>query len=92
MSVRLKTILMNFGAIVALWAPVCLVLLDYFGPASAARSEPLQWTLVVIGISGLGSVLYMAWKDTCDPAWRVSHGLPPRHTRVMAGHRVSPAQ
>jgi hypothetical protein len=85
MSVPLKTVLMNFAAIVALWAPVYLALLDWFGPGHAARSELLQWMLVVVGIAGLGSVIYSAWKDTCDPAWRASHGLPQR-TRAAARH------
>jgi hypothetical protein len=83
MSVPLKTVLINFSAIVALWAPVYLALLEYFGPGDAARSEALQWMLVVVGTTGLGGVLYTAWKDTCDPAWRASHGLP-RRTRAAA--------
>ena len=73
--VSLKSILINWAAVVALWAPVYLALLDYLGPESAAQSEPLQWALVIIGIMGIGGVLYACWKDTRDPAWRAAHGL-----------------
>jgi hypothetical protein len=41
------------------------------------RSELLQWALVFIGVSGLGSILYTAWRDTRDPVWRAAHKLPP---------------
>jgi hypothetical protein len=77
MSVSLKAALMNWAAIIALWAPVYLSVLDYFGHASMARSELFQWALVVVGVAGLGSVLYAGWKDTRDPAWRAAHRLPP---------------
>jgi hypothetical protein len=78
MSVSPKAILMNFAAMVALWALPYLALLDRFGPAHLARSEPFQWMLVAIGTMGLASVLFVAWKDTRDPAWRASHGLRQR--------------
>ena len=74
--VPLKSILINLAAVVALWAPVHLALLDYLGPKSVAQSEPLQWVLVIIGFMGMGGVLYACWKDTRDPAWRAAHGLP----------------
>jgi hypothetical protein len=75
MPVPLKVLLVNFAAMVALWAPVYLALLDRFGSAHLARSEPFQWMLVAVGAMGLASILHAAWKDTRDPAWRSSHGL-----------------
>jgi hypothetical protein len=84
MSVPLKILFVNLAATVALWAPAYLALLDRFGSEHLARSEPFQWLLVAIGAMGLGSVLYAAWKDSRDPAWRVSHGL--------RQHPVAPAR
>src|SRR5262249_59705622 len=60
MPVSLKTVLSNWAALVALWAPAYLVLLEYTDFASA-HSQPLQWSLVAIGASGLASVVYAAW-------------------------------
>ena len=77
MSASLKSTLKTWAAIVALWAPVYLALIEGFGLASMPRSEILQWALVFIGVSGMGSILYTAWKDTRDPAWRAAHRLPP---------------
>jgi hypothetical protein len=77
MSVTLKATLVNWAAIIALWAPIYLSVLDSLGHASIARSELFQWALVVVGIAGLGSILYAGWKDTRDPAWRAAHRLPP---------------
>jgi hypothetical protein len=77
MSASHKTTLKTWAAIVALWAPVYLALIEGFGLSSMPRSELFQWALVFIGVSGLGSVLYTAWKDTRDPEWRAAHRLPP---------------
>jgi hypothetical protein len=77
MSTSLKSTLKTWAAIVALWAPVYFVLVEAFGLTSMPRSELLQWALVFIGVSGLGSILYAAWKDTRDPAWRAAHRLAP---------------
>jgi hypothetical protein len=74
MPVSLKTLLSNWAALVALWAPAYLVLLEYTDLASA-HSQPLQWSLVAIGAAGLASVVYAAWRDTRDPVWRAAHGL-----------------
>ncbi|HXZ46033.1 MAG TPA: hypothetical protein VEH02_04820 [Pseudolabrys sp.] len=41
----------------------------------AARSETLQWSLLIIGALGLASLLYTSWRQTLDPAWRARHGL-----------------
>ena len=84
MPVSLKTALTNWAAIVALWAPASLAVLDLFGPASLARSEPLQWALVVVGAAGLGSVLYASWKDTRDPTWRTAHKTGTRSSSQRA--------
>jgi hypothetical protein len=89
MSTSLKSALKSSAMIVALWAPVYFALVEGFGLASMPRSELLQWGLVAIGISGLGSVLYTAWKDTRDPAWRAAHGLPPLRPSRIVG--ASPA-
>src|SRR6185312_9787288 len=70
------TVLAVFGALVALWAPVYLAILSYLGNGPGARSEALEWSLVVLGAFGLGRVLHLAWRDTRDPAWRAAHGLP----------------
>ena len=71
-------ILAALGALVAFWAPAYLALLDYFGESQSARSEALGWSLFAVGAAGLGTVLYIAWRDTRDPAWREGHGLPRR--------------
>jgi hypothetical protein len=59
---------------VALWALPYLTLLDHLR-VDAARSEILQWSLLVVGALGLVSILYTAWRETLDPAWRARHGL-----------------
>jgi hypothetical protein len=80
MSVSPKAVLSNWAAIVALWAPAYLALLDHTG--SAARTEALEWALLAVGAAGLGSILYAAWRDTRDPAWRAAHPhLPPGRAR-----------
>jgi hypothetical protein len=89
MSTSLKSAFKSLAMIVALWAPVYFALVEGFGPASMPRSELLQWGLVAIGVSGLGSILYTAWKDTRDPAWRAAHGLPPLRPSRIVG--ASPA-
>jgi hypothetical protein len=89
MSASHKSTLKTWAAIVALWAPVYLVLIEAFGLASMPRSELVQWALVFVGVSGLGSVLYTAWRDTRDPAWRAAHRLPPLDAAPVAD--TSPA-
>jgi hypothetical protein len=64
-----------FGAFVAFWAPAYLRILETLG---AAQLEALGWLLFAIGATGLASVVYLAWQDMCDPAWRAAHGLPER--------------
>lgn len=71
-------ILAALGAIVAFWSPAYLAILDHLGGGPAARSEALEWSLFAVGAAGLAGVLYLAWQDTRDPAWRAAHGLPPR--------------
>lgn len=73
----LAAALATAAALVALWAPAYLSLLDNFGGEYAVRSELFEWLLVVIAAFGLGSVLYLAWQDTKDPTWRANHKLPP---------------
>jgi hypothetical protein len=91
MSASQKSTLKTWAAIVALWAPVYLALIEGFGLSSMPRSELLQWALVFIGVSGLGSVLYTAWKDTRDPAWRAAHRLPPLDAAPTPVAATSPA-
>jgi hypothetical protein len=85
MPVSLKAVLTNWAALTALWALPYLTLLEYFR-VDAARSEVLQWSLLIVGAFGIGSVLSAAWKDTRDPRWRAEHGLPP-HPRSNASAR-----
>jgi hypothetical protein len=73
MRLSAKTVLASIAAIVALWAPAYLALLDHAGLDSAAESEALQWALFAVGAAGLGTILYTAWRDTRDPAWRAAH-------------------
>jgi hypothetical protein len=75
--VSLSAVLLNWAALVALWALPYLTLLDHLRP-DAARSEILEWSLLIIGALGLVSLLYSAWRETLDPAWRARHGFPPR--------------
>jgi hypothetical protein len=89
MSASFKSALKGSAMIVALWAPVYLALIEAFGLASMPRSELLQWGLVAVGVAGFGSVLYAAWKDTRDPAWRIAHRLPPLRPARAVG--TSPA-
>jgi hypothetical protein len=84
MSVSPKEALTNWAAMVALWTPVFLELLDHFGPKSEGRSDALQWALFIIGAMGMGSVLYTCWKDTRHPAWRAAHGLAPIRSSVAS--------
>jgi hypothetical protein len=80
------SVLSNWAAVIALWAPAYLALLDRAGMGSAARSEPLQWALLAVGAAGMVSVLRMCWRDTRDPAWRSAHGLAPRARAGAARH------
>jgi hypothetical protein len=89
MSTSLKSALKSSAMIVALWAPAYFVLVDGFGLESMPRSGLFQWALVAIGVYGLGSIVFTAWKDTRDPAWRATHRLPPLHPARSAG--TSPA-
>jgi hypothetical protein len=89
MSASLKSTLKTWAAVVALWAPVYLALVEGLGLESMPRSELLQWALVFIGVSGLGSILYTAWRDTRDPVWRAAHRLPPLEAPRIGG--TSPA-
>jgi hypothetical protein len=67
-------VLSNWAALVALWTLPYLTLLDYLR-IDLAQSEALQWLLVAIGGSGIASILFTAWRQTRDPAWRAKHGL-----------------
>jgi hypothetical protein len=80
--VSVITVLAGLGVVVAYWAPAYLALLDHFGGGLLALSEALEWSLLAVGALGLGTVLYLAWQDTRDPAWRAAHGLP-RRTRIQ---------
>jgi hypothetical protein len=73
MRVSTRTALASVAAVVALWSPTYLALLDHAGLDAAAESEALQWALLAVGAAGLGSILYIAWRDTRDPAWRAAH-------------------
>lgn len=64
--VSLGTILSNWAALVALWALPYLTLLDHLRP-DVARSETLQWSLLVVGALGLVSLLYTSWRETIKP-------------------------
>jgi hypothetical protein len=70
-----RTVLSTWAAIVALWAPVYLALLDHTDShtGSATRSEALEWALFAVGAAGLASIVYAGWRDTRDPAWRAAH-------------------
>ena len=88
MRVSLNSVAENWAAAVALWALPYLTLLGYLRP-EAARSEVLQWSLLMVGVMGFASALCAAWKDTMDPAWRASHGLPPRaRSRAPTAHSM----
>ena len=87
--VSVSSVLVNWAGLVALWALPYLTLLDHLR-VDAARSEILQWSLLIVGVLGLVSILYTAWRETLDPAWRERHGFtfrkPPGrpHTRNVA--------
>jgi len=72
--VSLSSVLFNWAGLVALWALPYLTLLEHLR-IDAARSETLQWSLLIIGALGLASLLYTSWRQTLDPAWRARHGL-----------------
>jgi hypothetical protein len=72
------TVLVTFGALVALWAPIYLALLSRFGGGFVERTEALEWSLFIVGAFGLGGIVLRAWRDTRDPQWRAAHGLPLR--------------
>jgi len=72
--VSLSSVLFNWAGLVALWALPYLTLLDHLR-LDVARSETLQWSLLIIGALGLVSLLYTSWRQTLDPAWRARHGL-----------------
>jgi hypothetical protein len=91
MRVSLNSVAENWAAAVALWALPYLTLLGFLRP-EAARSEVLQWSLLLIGILGFASVISAAWKDTMDPAWRASHGLPPRAPSYVPSSHPVPSQ
>jgi hypothetical protein len=84
-GISLRAVLVNWAGLVALWALPYLTLLDHLRP-DAARSEILQWSLLVIGALGLASILYAAWKETLHPAWRAKHGVT--HRRRSARSRT----
>ena len=65
-------VLSNWAAALALWALPYLTLLHHL---RIEASDALQWSLLIAGVAGIGSVLYIAWRDTQDPAWRARHGL-----------------
>ncbi len=74
--VSIISVLAAFGVVVAYWSPAYLTILDTLGGELSAQSEALGWSLFAVGAFGLGSVVYLAWQDTRDPAWRATHGLP----------------
>lgn len=76
--ISIISILAAIGAIVAFWAPAYLRILDHLGAGFSAQSDVLGWSLLAVGAFGLGGVVYLAWQDTRDPAWRAAHGLRPR--------------
>jgi hypothetical protein len=85
--VSISFVLLNWAGLVALWALPYLTLLDHLRP-DAARSEILQWSLLIVGAIGLVSILYTAWRETLDPTWRARHGftLRKRPSRPHAGN------
>jgi hypothetical protein len=78
--ITVRSVLVNWAGLVALWALPYLTLLDHLR-VDAARSEILQWSLLIVGALGLVSILYTAWRETLDPAWRARHGLALRKRR-----------
>jgi hypothetical protein len=76
-----RSVLVNWAALVALWALPYLTLLDRLH-IDAARSEILQWSLLAVGTLGLISVLYEAWSQTFDHSRRRKHGFPFRKQTI----------
>ncbi|HEY9451686.1 MAG TPA: hypothetical protein VIR82_03380 [Bradyrhizobium sp.] len=74
MRVSSNLVMANWAAAMAIWALPYLALLHHFG---IEPSEAMQWSLVVVGAIGSGSVFYMAWRESRRPSWRASHGLRP---------------
>jgi hypothetical protein len=72
--ISIRAVLVNWAGLVALWSLPYLTLLDHLR-IDAARSEILQWSLLIVGALGLVSILFTAWRETLDPAWRARHGL-----------------
>ncbi|HZQ13963.1 MAG TPA: hypothetical protein VFB31_14250 [Pseudolabrys sp.] len=72
--VSFGAVLANWAALVALWALPYLTLLEHLR-VDAAQSQALQWLLAAVGIGGVASTLFVAWRQTRDPAWRARHGL-----------------
>ena len=70
--ISVSSVLVNWAGLVALWALPYLTLLDHLR-IDAAHSEVLQWSLLLVGALGLVSILYTAWRETLDPAWRARH-------------------
>jgi len=62
MSASPKYVLTAWAALIALWAPAYLAVLDRLR-LDAARSELLHWTLLIIGVFGVCSALYMSWQS-----------------------------
>ena len=74
MPVSSNLVMVNWAAVMAMWAPPYLTLLHHF------RIEPpeaMQWSLVAVGVIGSISILYMAWRESRRPSWRASHGWRP---------------
>ena len=90
--VSIISVLAALGALVALWAPAYLGLLDYFGGALSARSQALEWSLLAVGVAGLASVFYLAWHDTRDPVWRAGSVLTKSTRRPLSASRTALAQ
>ncbi len=89
MRTCIKSVLVNWAGLVALWALPYLTLLDHLR-IDAARSEILQWSLLVVGALGLVSILCTAWRETLDPAWRARHGLTFRRRQEHHEHQERP--
>jgi len=68
------SVFVNWAALIALWALPYLTLLDRLH-IDAARSESLQWSLLIVGATGLGCVLYEAWSRTLDPGRHRGQGF-----------------
>jgi hypothetical protein len=74
MPVSSNLVMATWAAAIALWALPYLALLHHVG---IEPSQAMQWSLVVIGAIGSGSVFYIAWLESRRPSWRASHGLRP---------------